>query len=160
VNSSPPRQDAPALHWAWARFAELGLDGMYDALALRARVFVLEQQCVYEDVDGLDRQAWHLLGRSAEGRALAYLRVVDPGLKYDEPSIGRVVVDPSQRGSGLGRVLVQQGIARCTSVWPGRGIRIGAQAHLERFYGSLGFVLQGAPYVEDGIPHVEMWRQP
>lgn len=160
MSSFPPRQDAPALQWAWARFAELGLDGMYDALALRARVFVLEQQCVYDDVDGLDRQAWHLLARGAGGQALAYLRVVDPGVKYVEPSIGRVVVDPSRRGSGLGRVLVQQGIARCTAAWPGQGIRIGAQAHLESFYGSLGFVLQGPPYVEDGIPHVEMWRQP
>jgi ElaA protein len=111
--------------WTWARFAELGLDGMYDALALRARVFILEQG-PYQDIDGLDRQAWHLLGRGADGAALAYLRVVDPGRKYDEPSIGRVVVDKPARGSGLGRRLVDEGIRRCTAVWPGQGIRISA----------------------------------
>jgi ElaA protein len=147
------------VQFTWARFAQLGLDGMYDALALRSRVFILEQG-PYQDVDGLDRDSWHLLGRGAQGEALAYLRVVDPGLKYDEPSIGRVVVDKSMRGSGLGRVLMEEGIRRCVAAWPGRGIRISAQAHLARFYGSLGFVVQGDPYDEDGIPHVQMWRQP
>jgi ElaA protein len=145
--------------WTWARFAELGLDGMYDALALRARVFILEQG-PYQDIDGLDRQAWHLLGRGADGAALAYLRVVDPGRKYDEPSIGRVVVDKPARGSGLGRRLVDEGIRRCTAVWPGQGIRISAQAHLAGFYGSLGFSVQGEPYLEDDIAHVQMWRPP
>jgi ElaA protein len=145
------------VQWTWARFTELGLDAMYEALALRARVFILEQG-PYLDLDGVDRQSWHLLGRGPGGESLAYLRVVDPGIKYPEPSIGRVVVDKSVRGTGLGRTLMQEGLSRCEAVWPGRNIRISAQARLEAFYASLGFLTQGDPYLEDDIPHIQMLR--
>jgi predicted GNAT family N-acyltransferase len=90
--------------WTWSRFGGLGVDNLYDALALRCRVFVLEQG-PYLDPDGLDRQAWHLLGRDAQGALQAYLRVVDPGVKYAEPSIGRVITSPEARGTGLGRAI-------------------------------------------------------
>jgi ElaA protein len=82
--------------------------------------------------------------------------VVDPGVKYAEPAIGRVIAAPESRGTGLGRRLMQQGIQRCEVAWPGRGIRISAQAHLQRFYSSLGFMAVGEPYLEDDIPHLEM----
>lgn len=141
--------------WTWSRFADLGVDNLYDALALRCRVFVLEQG-PYQDPDGIDRQAWHLLGRDNAGELQAYLRVVDPGVKYAEPSIGRVITAAAARGTGLGRRLVAEGVARCTAAWPGQGIRISAQAHLERFYGGFGFVRVGDPYPEDDIPHLEM----
>ncbi|MBI5256774.1 MAG: GNAT family N-acetyltransferase [Burkholderiales bacterium] len=144
-------------HWTWQRFAELGVDGVYDMLALRCRVFILEQG-PYLDPDGLDRQSWHLLGRDGAGTLQAYLRVVDPGLKYTEPSIGRVVLARELRGSGAGDALVKEGVARCVEAWPGRGIRISAQAHLQRFYGRQGFVTEGEEYLEDNIPHVQMWR--
>ncbi len=147
------------LTWTWQRFAELGVDGVYDMLALRCRIFILEQG-PYLDPDGVDRDSWHLLGRDAKGELRAYLRVVDPGLKYDEPSIGRVVLDKALRGSGAGDALVAEGVRRCVEAWPGRGIRISAQAHLQRFYGRQGFVTVGEEYLEDNIPHVEMWRQP
>jgi ElaA protein len=147
------------LKWTWQRFAELGVDGVYDMLALRCRIFILEQG-PYLDPDGLDRQSWHLLGRDESGQLRAYLRVVDPGLKYDEPSLGRVVLDKAMRGSGAGDELVREGVQRCVQVWPGRGIRISAQAHLQRFYGRQGFVTVGDEYLEDNIPHVEMWRAP
>lgn len=147
------------LHFTWSRFADLGVDGVYDMLQLRARVFVLEQG-PYLDPDGLDRQSWHLCGRGERGAMYSYLRVVDPGLKYDEPSIGRVVVDAGLRGTGAGHDLVAEGVARCLEVWPGRGIRISAQAHLERFYGRHGFVACGDSYLEDNIPHLQMWRAP
>jgi ElaA protein len=143
--------------WTWQRFGELGVDNLYDALQLRCRVFVLEQG-PYLDPDGADRQSWHLLGRDAAGTLIAYLRVVDPGLKYPEPSIGRVVTAAEVRGCGLGRTLVAEGIAGCGQHWPGRPIRISAQAHLERFYGTLGFVRVGENYLEDGIAHVQMLR--
>jgi ElaA protein len=145
------------VNWTWARFEGLSLDDLYDALALRCRVFILEQG-PYLDPDGLDRQAWHLLGRDEAGVLQAYLRVVDPGLKFEEPSIGRVITAPELRGSGAGRLLMDEGIARCEQAWPGRGIRISAQAHLQRFYGSLGFRAIGEPYGEDNIPHIEMLR--
>jgi len=145
--------------WIWSRFEDLGVDNLYDALALRCRVFILEQG-PYLDPDGLDRQAWHLLGRDEGGALQAYLRVVDAGLKYAEPSIGRVITAPEVRGSGQGRALMIEGLRRCRAAWPGQGVRINAQARLQAFYGSLGFQGVGEPYPEDGIPHLEMFWSP
>lgn len=139
--------------------AGLGAEGVYDMLALRARVFVLEQGA-FLDPDGADRASWHLLGRDGAGELRAYLRVVDPGVKFAEPSIGRVALDKPLRGSGLAHTLVAEGVARCTAAWPGQGIRISAQAHLQRFYGRHGFVAVGDEYLEDGIAHIRMWRAP
>ena len=159
TSAAPSAGSGGALHWTGCRFAELDVDNLYDALALRCRVFVLEQG-PYLDPDGLDRHAWHLLGRDERGTLQAYLRVVDPGMKYVEPSIGRVIVAPEVRGTGLGRALFARGVEHCESTWPGRGIRISAQAHLARLYGGYGFVTVGEPYLEDDIPHVEMLRAP
>jgi len=145
------------LTWHWCRFSELGVDNLYDALALRCRVFILEQGA-YLDPDGVDKQSWHLLGRDEAGTLQAYLRVVDPGVKYTEPSIGRVITSPEVRGTGIGRELFAQGVQRCEAAWPGQGIRISAQAHLERLYGTFGFVRVGEPYLEDNIPHLEMLK--
>lgn len=143
------------IHWHWLRWDDLRLDDLYDALALRCRVFILEQG-PYLDPDGVDRNCWHLLGRDEAGVLQAYLRVVDPGLKYAEPSIGRVISSAERRGTGLGRALVAEGVTRCLTAWPGQGIRISAQAHLERFYAGFGFEPVGEPYLEDDIPHLEM----
>jgi len=140
------------LTWHDRRFDELDVAALYAILELRALVFVVEQACAYNDIDGHDRIARHLYAE-ANGIA-AYLRILPAGTKYDETSIGRVVVAPAYRGTGLGKELMQRGIAAA-----GAGpIRIGAQAHLERFYGELGFQRVSEPYVEDGIPHVEMIR--
>jgi ElaA protein len=145
------------LAWTWHRFAELSVDDVYDMLALRAKVFVLEQG-PYLDPDGADREAWHLLGRDKAGALQAYLRIVDAGVKFDEPSIGRVVVERAVRGQGLGHALVTAGIAQCDAVWPGRSIRISAQAHLQRYYERHGFATVSEVYLEDDIPHVQMCR--
>ncbi|HET9821048.1 MAG TPA: GNAT family N-acetyltransferase [Burkholderiaceae bacterium] len=145
------------MRWTWHRFEQLGVDGLYDALQLRCRVFVLEQG-PYLDPDGLDRRAWHLLGRDEGGALAAYLRLVDPGAKFDEPSIGRVVTTPETRGTGLGRALVAEGVAGHDRLFPGCGNRISAQAHLERFYEAFGYRRVGEGYLEDDIPHLEMWR--
>ena len=147
------------MNWTWARFEDLDVDNLYDALALRCRVFILEQG-PYLDPDGVDRQSWHLLGRSTAGVLRAYLRVVDPGVKYTEPSLGRVITAPEARGIGQGRLLLNEGLARCCAVWPGQGIRISAQTHLQPWYGQYGFVTVGEPYAEDRIPHIEMLRLP
>jgi ElaA protein len=152
--AQPPRV---ALEWTRSRFEDLGVHRLYEALALRCKVFVLEQGA-YLDPDGLDRHAWHVLGHR-DGALVAYLRVVDAGAKYAEPSIGRVLTAPEVRGHGLGRQLMFEGLAQCASVWPGQPIRISAQAHLRGFYGSLGFEVIGDEYLEDNIPHLEMlWR--
>jgi ElaA protein len=145
--------------WRRAVYRELDRDDLYDALALRCQAFIVEQ-VPYLDPDGVDRQAHHLLGRAADGALVAYLRIVDPGAKYAEPSIGRVVVARAARGGGWGRALMVEGIAYCSALWPGRPIRIGAQAHLRGFYTSLGFEAASDPYDEDGILHLEMLRNP
>lgn len=158
---------ASNLHWTWTRFDDMGVHALHDALALRCRVFIREQNCPYQDADEADKHSWHLLGRArasngeASGPLLATLRVVDAGINYPEPSIGRVVTAPETRGTGAGRALMREGLARCNAAWPGRAVRIGAQAHLQGFYGELGFVTVSPEYVEDGIPHVEMlWSPP
>jgi ElaA protein len=145
------------VNWTWSRFADLGVENLYDALALRCRVFILEQGA-YQDPDGIDRRSWHLLGRDDAITLSAYLRVVDPGVKYAEPSIGRLITAPEARGNGQGRLLMIEGIRRCEAAWPGQGIRISAQAHLARFYQSLAFEPVGGEYLEDNIPHLEMLR--
>jgi ElaA protein len=146
------------LTWQWTRFAGLSVDDLYDALALRSLIFVVEQDCVYMDADGIDRHAWHLLGRDSRGELLAYCRLVDIGHKYDVPSMGRVVVHPSQRGTGLGHGLVAEALRRADATWPGARNYISAQAHLQAFYGSHGYVPMGETYLEDDIPHIAMER--
>jgi ElaA protein len=147
------------VHWSWTRFESLGVHALYDILALRCRVFILEQGA-YLDPDGADLRSWHLQGRDEAGVLQAYLRGVEPGIKYAEPSIGRVITAPEVRGTGQGRKLMQEGLARCTAQWPEQAIRISAQARLRAFYASLGFKAVGDEYIEDHIPHVEMLRKP
>ncbi|HCE08315.1 MAG TPA: GNAT family N-acetyltransferase [Oxalobacteraceae bacterium] len=149
------------IDWQWSPFEELSRDDLYAVLARRQQVFIMEQNCVYQDVDGLDQHAMHLLGwrHEAAGRELvAYLRCVLPGGKFDELSLGRVLCAPSVRGTGVGKQLFAEGIRRVELQFPGQRIRISAQQYLESFYRSFGFEVTSAPYSEDGIAHVEMRR--
>jgi ElaA protein len=149
------------IDWQFSRFADLTPFDLYDVLAARQNVFILEQTCLYPDIDGYDLEAHHLLGwRDVDGKRqlAAYLRVLAPGAKYDEMSLGRVVTTPAARGSGAGRALLDQGIAHAEALHPGHRIRIGAQQYLERFYASFGFQTVSAPYDEDGIMHIDMLR--
>ncbi len=130
---------------------------MHDLYQLRVAVFVLERACAFQDVDGADLASWHLLGRGG-GHLVAYARLVPAGVKFAEPSIGRVATAESVRGTGLGRELMKRSIERSDALWPGRPVRIGAQHRLERFYQSLGFETASDIYIEDGIPHIEMLR--
>ena len=156
--SAPPLD---ALRWRWCRFDELDvheLDAIYRA---RQQVFAVEQNCPFVDADGLDPVSWHLAAWDAGPPEvpLAYARVVSPGRKYAEASIGRVITTAAARGTGLGRALMRRAIAACERTFPGHGIRISAQSRLERFYAELGFQVVGAPYLEDDIPHIEMLRR-
>ena len=151
--------------WQWSAFDDLSVADLYQVLQQRQQVFILEQTCFYNDFDGLDQGAYHLLGwRTAgadgtgERQLAAYLRVLAPGAKYTEMSIGRVLTSASARGSGIGRELLERGIAHAERLHPGHRIRIGAQRYLERFYASFGFVTFSEPYDEDGIIHVDMLR--
>jgi len=144
--------------WQWVPFHELTPDDLYDIVALRTAIFIVEQNCPYQDSDGADRVSHHLWTRGANGEIAAYLRVVPPGVKYVEPSLGRIATASSVRGTGLGRALVREGIARAERLYGPVPIRIGAQRYLLRFYEQLGFVSTGYEYDEDDIPHTEMVR--
>ena len=152
------------IEWQWSSFTDLTAAQLYEMLALRQQVFVLEQACLYPDLDGLDQDAWHLLGwrQEADGRRAlaATLRCLAPGAKYAEMSLGRIATSAAARGTGVGRELVATGIALAERLHPGHAIRIGAQAYLERFYGSFGFRTVSDPYDEDGILHIDMLRAP
>jgi len=147
----------PELRFRWARLDDLSARDLHAALQLRSAVFVVEQNCVYHDVDDYDLQCWHLLAWSGDQLA-AYLRVTDPGGKYPEPSLGRVLTAPAFRGQGLGQLLLVEALARCAQAWPGQANRISAQYYLLKFYQGFGFEPVSEIYQEDDIPHVEMLR--
>jgi len=141
--------------WTWKKFDDLTPHELYAILQLRSEVFVVEQQCVFQDIDDKDQPSYHVMGR--EGASLlAYTRLVPPGISYTEPSVGRVVTSPRARKSGLGRELMLYSIEQCRALFGQHPIRIGAQLYLKKFYGSLGFRPEGDIYLEDGIQHVEM----
>ncbi len=143
--------------WVCKAYRELSTDELYALLALRQRVFVVEQACAYLDLDGKDARAFHLW-HAAGGEVGAYLRYFAPGELFAEASLGRIVTAPERRREGLGRALVGEGLARLERQFGPTPVRIGAQAYLERFYASFGFARGGPEYVEDGIPHLTMVR--
>jgi ElaA protein len=143
------------MEWRFQAWSQLGRDDLYAILVTRARVFVVEQTCPYLDLDGLDAKAWHLWTGDAVD---AYLRVLPPGAKYEEPSLGRIVTSPEARRRGLGRPLVAEGLRRAATLFGVRAVRIGAQKYLEQFYAEFGFARASEDYDEDGIPHLEMVR--
>lgn len=142
----------------YAPFEGLSGRDVYDLLALRQEIFVVEQRCAFLDADGLDLGAQHLLMRDDTHALAAYVRVLPPGTKFPTHSIGRVVVAAAHRGTGLGRGVMREAIARVEAAHGAVPITLSAQAHLEGFYGSLGFVTISDRYDEDGIPHVDMRR--
>lgn len=146
--------------WQWRHFNELSTAELHAAYCLRQQVFIIEQNCIYPDADNLDLHSWHLLGQGPDGVLQAYLRLAPPGLKFAEPSLGRVVTAPAARSLGLGHSLVAEGLRQSAALFPGQGNRIGAQAHLQGFYGRHGFQPVGEPYDEDGILHIDMLSPP
>ena len=150
------------LEWRWKPFDALTTAEVYDMLAARSAVFVVEQNCVYGDIDGLDVDAWHLFAY-AQGKtrpALAgYLRVLLPGYPDDtekDVRIGRVLTTANYRGLKLGNAMLERTLEHILKQWPDQPISLHAQAHLERFYGAFGFVPSSGVHDEDGIPHVWM----
>ncbi len=148
------------LTWHSKHHSNLSLHELYALLALRSRVFVVEQNCPYLDVDGQDLIAdtCHLL--AWQGDTLqAYLRLLDPSTQDGDVVIGRVVIAPEARGTGLGHELMERALQTCAERWPGLPIYLSAQAHLQGYYGRYGFTAVTAVYLDDDIPHIGMRRQ-
>jgi ElaA protein len=139
------------------RFQELSIDELYDLLQLRSQVFVVEQDCVYQDLDGKDQKAIHVLGKQ-DGVIVAYTRVFAPGHYFEEASIGRVVVAEPYRKFGYGKDIMKASVAHISTNYPEVNIKLSAQCYLTRFYNELGFTEVGESYLEDGIPHIAMVR--
>ena len=143
------------MNWIYKTFYELTPTELYRILDLRSKVFVVEQNCVFQDADNKDQSSHHFFGW--DGNLLAaYTRLVPAGISYVEPSIGRVVISPMRRSLGLGRELMIRSIDHVYNIWGTNNIRIGAQLYLKKFYESLGFQQSSEIYLEDGIEHIEM----
>ena len=152
VNPSTVRAD---LSWRWRHFSLFNVSEWHEVLRLRTAVFVVEQECPYQEADDKDPIAWHL--ELHHGRELiGTLRILPPGIAYQESSLGRVAVRADYRRLGLGREVMTRALAFCDSRWP--TLRLSAQLYLRPFYESLGFTVVGEPYLEDDIPHIEMLR--
>lgn len=139
-------------------FNELTTEELYQILRLRSEVFVVEQDCVYQDVDNKDQKALHIMGIK-DGEVVAYTRVFEPGDYFDNVSIGRVVVSQSQRKYGLGKQIMQASLAAIDQRFPDKPTEISAQSYLLKFYTELGFNTFGEEYLEDGIPHRRMLKE-
>ena len=145
------------IKWHLKKFDELSPIELYSILQLRNEVFVVEQNCVFQDADNKDQPAYHLMGWSAE-KLLAYSRIIPAGLAYEFLSIGRVVTSPAERRNGIGKILMKESIEAVTKLFGPVPIKLGAQLYLKKFYESFGFVQSGDVYREDDIEHIEMVR--
>ena len=141
--------------WTTKHFTELSPTELYAILRLRTEVFVVEQNCVFQDMDNKDQECFHLMGWQDEN-LVAYSRLVPPGISYNDPSIGRVVSSPAARKNGIGKELMTNSIKQLTQRYGKTPITIGAQLYLKKFYESFGFIQGGNVYDEDGIDHIKM----
>jgi ElaA protein len=137
-------------------FSEFSIDELYDVLQLRSEVFVVEQDCVYQDLDGKDKKALHVIGTNDEGNVVAYTRLFDAGDYFEKASIGRVVVSDKARAFGYGHDIMKASITAIEAHYNTKNIKISAQTYLKKFYESHGFAQIGEEYLEDGIPHIAM----
>ncbi len=144
------------LTWELKPFKDLSVLELHDLLKVRVDVFVVEQECAYQEIDGMDPVCWHVLGKNAEGRVLATSRIAPAGSIYPEVSIGRIAVDKSQRGKGLGKVVTQKAMDFCITELTVPTIKIAAQLYLKKFYSDFGFVKISDVYLWDGIEHIDM----
>lgn len=143
------------IKWIYKPFNQLTPLELYAILHLRNEVFVVEQNCVFQDADNKDQDSYHVMGWDGD-QLVAYTRLVPGGVAYEESSIGRVVTCPKMRKTGLGKKLMQESIDILYNIWGKRSIKIGAQLYLKNFYESLGFQQTSSVYLEDGIEHIEM----
>ncbi|MDQ2752352.1 MAG: GNAT family N-acetyltransferase [Bacteroidota bacterium] len=142
--------------WHCKHFTELSVAQLYDILQLRSEVYVVEQQCIFLDMDGIDKQCYHLFGYE-QNNLVAYCRLIAPDVVYqNKASIGRVVNAASVRGKGIGKQMMHLAIEKCRYLFPSSSLKIGAQLYLKDWYASFGFTSCNDMYLEDGIEHIHM----
>ena len=146
------------IRWQLKKFDELTPHELYAILQLRNEVFVVEQNCVFQDADNKDQLSYHLMGWSEE-KLIAYSRIIPAGVAYEYVSIGRVVTSPEKRRNGTGKILMNEALNATINLFGNVSIKLGAQLYLKNFYESFGFVQSSDIYIEDGIPHIEMIRK-
>ena len=146
------------LNWEIKPYGDLNINEFHDIIALRIKIFVIEQNCPYQDLDGKDKKAYHIFCRDGKGNIVSTARILPNGISYPEVSIGRVVVDESVRGTGVGHELLKRCIDFINAEFGKVPVVISAQKHLEKYYGTHGFVKNSDEYMEDGIPHIQMRR--
>jgi ElaA protein len=144
--------------WTVKKFDELNVQELYAILRLRSEVFVVEQNCVFLDMDNKDQSSYHLMGWK-NNMLVAYTRLIPSGVAYEFSSIGRVITAPAARGNGSGKLLMEKSIEEAQRLFGNVPIKIGAQLYLKEFYNSFGFKQSSDIYIEDGIDHIEMIRQ-
>ena len=151
------------LEWECLHFDQLDTRQLFTILAERQAVFVVEQDCPYQDADDYDLQSWHLLGwgfnAERQRELAAYARIIPPRIKTKELTIGRVITTQAFRGKGAGRQLLLEAVESAKKLYPNADMYLSAQAHLQRYYGEGGFKPEGETYLEDGIPHIAMYRR-
>lgn len=146
------------IHWSLKKFDNLTPRELYAILQLRNEVFVVEQNCAFQDADNKDQPSWHLMGWDQES-LVAYSRIIPVGIAYDSlPSIGRVVTSQKVRNTGMGKILMQRSIEELETLFGKGAIKLGGQLYLKKFYESFGFAQTSDVYLEDGIEHIEMVR--
>jgi len=145
----------PDLQWCWLKLDQMEPGLLYDMLALREAIFVVEQKCIYQELDGLDKTAEHLLAMQ-NGEIIACLRSLPPAGGEDQIRVGRVAVSSDWRKKGIARLMMRKAIEKARCDYPSSGVCLNAQTYLQGFYMSLGFQLNGDEFLEDGIPHVPM----
>jgi len=146
------------IKWSLKKFDSLTPHELYAITQLRNEVFVVEQNCIFQDADNMDQPSWHLMGWNQE-TLVAYSRIIPPGIAYDTmPSIGRVVTSLKVRNTGVGKILMQRSIEDLQTLFGKTAIKLGGQLYLKKFYESFGFKQTSDVYLEDGIQHIEMVR--
>ncbi len=148
------------IRWEIKKYDKLSTDELYNIICLRIEVFIVEQNCPYQDTDGKDLHSYHVMGYTNDNELCAYARIIPDGISYKEVSIGRLANSKKLRGQGIGKELMIKSMSEIERIFGKVPVRISAQLYLKKFYENLGFIFTGKEYLEDNIPHVEMLFDP
>lgn len=148
------------LNWQFKHYNDLSLNEFHDIIALRIKIFVVEQNCPYQELDGKDKKCYHLICRNGMGELVGTMRILPQGVAFQDIGFGRIALEENERGTKQGHQMMEEALAFCKAEFGNVSIYLSGQTHLEKFYNKHQFFSTGKEYLEDGIPHVEMAYQP